>query len=172
MVYQNQRESRFSGYLEFHRNSKTFIYFQTIPIHVREKEKRKVILLEQKLQMAKAKIKPLLPSLREKKRYLAYEVISKHKFHDAIHVSKAILDAANDFLGHSGMAKAGLLTLNDKWNPDSQRGMMRVNNKHVDELKASLVFVKNIGGKDAIVKSVGASGILRKAQQKYLNKAG
>jgi ribonuclease P/MRP protein subunit POP5 len=138
---------------------------------VREKEKRKVILLEQKLQMAKAKIKPLLPSLREKKRYLAYEVISKHRFNDAVHVNKAILDAANDFLGDLGMAKAGILPINDKWNADSQRGIMRVNNKHVDELKASLIFVKNINGKGAFVKSVGASGILRKAQQKYLNQA-
>ena len=49
--------------------------------------------------------------------------------------------------------------------------VMRVNNKHVDELKASLIFVKNINGKGAFVKSVGASGILRKAQQKYLNQA-
>ena len=121
--------------------------------------------------MAKAKIKPLLPSLREKKRYLAYEVISKHRFNDAVHVNKAILDAANDFLGDLGMAKAGILPINDKWNADSQRGIMRVNNKHVDELKASLIFVKNINGKGAIVKSVGASGILRKAQQKYLNQA-
>ena len=126
---------------------------------MREKEKRKVILLEQKLQMAKAKIKPLLPSLREKKRYLAYEVISKHRFNDAVHVNKAILDAANDFLGDLGMAKAGILPINDKWNADSQRGIMRVNNKHVDELKASLIFVKNINGKGAFVKSVGASGI-------------
>ena len=121
--------------------------------------------------MAKAKIKPLLPSLREKKRYLAYEVISKHRFNDAVHVNKAILDAANDFLGDLGMAKAGILPINDKWNADSQRGIMRVNNKHVDELKASLIFVKNINGKGAFVKSVGASGILRKAQQKYLNQA-
>jgi RNase P/RNase MRP subunit POP5 len=34
-----------------------------------------------------------------------------------------------------------------------------------------LVFVKDIEGKEVIVKSVGASGILRKAQQKYLNQA-
>ena len=121
--------------------------------------------------MVKAKIKPLLPSLREKKRYLAYEAISKHKFNDAIHVSKAILDATNGFLGNLGMAKAGILMLNDKWNENMQRGIMRVNNKHVDELKAALIFVKSIDGKDAVVKSVGASGILRKAQQKYLNQA-
>jgi len=121
--------------------------------------------------MAKSRIKPLLPTLREKKRYLAYEIISKNKFYDAVSVSKAILDAANNFLGNLGMAHAGILPINDKWNSDSQRGIMRVNNKHVDNLKASLIFVKNIDGKDVIVRSVGASGILRKAQQKYLNPA-
>lgn len=120
--------------------------------------------------MAKAKIKPLLPSLRERKRYLAYEVISRSKFYDAIHVNKAILDAANQFLGNFGMAKAGILPI-DKWDSNSQRGIMRVNNKHVDNLKASLIFVKNIDGKDVIVRSIGASGILRKAQQRYLNPA-
>jgi len=119
----------------------------------------------------KAKIKPLLPSLREKKRYLAYEVISNSKFNDAVHVNKAILNAANEFLGNLGMARAGIIPINDKWNENTQRGLLRVNNKHVNGLKASLIFVKNIDGKEVIVKSVGASGILRKAQQKYLNPA-
>lgn len=121
--------------------------------------------------MVKTKIKPLLPSLREKKRYLAYEVISKNRFYDVFAVNKAILDGAKDFLGDSGMSRAGILPINDKWNADLQRGIMRVNNKHVDNLKASLIFVKNIEGKEVVVKSVGASGILRKAQQKYLKEA-
>jgi len=119
--------------------------------------------------MVITKIKPLLPSLREKKRYLAYEVISKNKFNDAMHVNKVILDAAKEFLGTLGMAKAGVIMMNDQWNQKLQRGIMRVNHKHVDELKASLIFVKDIEGKDVVVKSVGASGILKKAQQKYLN---
>jgi len=121
--------------------------------------------------MAKSKIKPLLPSLREKKRYLAYEIISKGKFHDAVHINNVILDVTKDFLGDLGMARAGIIPLNEKWNEDMQRGIMRVNNRHVDDLKASFVFVKNISGKDVIVKSVGASGILKKLQQKYLNPA-
>ncbi|MBW2976126.1 ribonuclease P protein component 2 [Candidatus Woesearchaeota archaeon] len=121
--------------------------------------------------MVKTKIKPLLPSLREKKRYLAYEVISRERFNDAFHVSKAILEASKEFLGNLGMARAGIVTLDDKWNANMQRGIMRVNNKQVDNVKASLIFVKKIGGNEAIVKSVGASGILRKAQQKYLNQA-
>jgi len=118
--------------------------------------------------MAKAKIKPLLPSLREKKRYLAYEVISRGRFNDALHVNKAIVEAAKEFLGNLGMARAGIITMGDQWNTDTQRGIIRVNNKHVDDLKASLVFAGSIDGKEAIVRSIGASGILKKARQKYL----
>ena len=119
----------------------------------------------------KGKIKPLLPSLRDKKRYLAYEVVSKQRFYDAMAVNKAIFSAARDFLGDLGTAKAGILMLNDQWNESMQRGVIKVNNKHVDNLKASLIFVKDIEGKEAVVKSVGASGVLRKLQQKYLKQA-
>jgi len=135
---------------------------------VGEKEKDKTIF---SLIIMKGKIKPLMPSLREKKRYLAYEVISKSKYNDAISVNKAIYDAANEFLGTLGMAKAGILAIDNIWDEKTQRGLIRVNNKHVDELKASLIFMRNIQGKEAIVKSVGASGILKKAQKKYLNPA-
>jgi len=119
--------------------------------------------------MMKGKTKPLLPSLREKKRYLAYEVISNHRFNDAIEINKAIFEVAKEFLGNLGMAKAGVMALNDKFSSRLQRGLIRVNNKHVDNLKASFIFVKTIVGKNVIVKSVGASGIMKKAQQKYLN---
>ena len=119
--------------------------------------------------MAKAKTKPLLPSLREKKRYLAYEVISGHKFNDAVDINKAIMDAAKDFLGNLGMAKAGIIAMDDQFSQKSQKGIIRVNNKHLDKLRASLLFVEKINENDAIIKSVGASGVLKKAQQKYLN---
>ncbi|MEK6950047.1 MAG: Rpp14/Pop5 family protein [Nanoarchaeota archaeon] len=121
--------------------------------------------------MAKGKIKPLMPTLREKKRYLVYEVISKSRFNDAVHVNKAILDASKEFLGNLGMAKAGILPLDDQWSQNIQRGVIRVSNKHVDNAKAAFVFVKSIGNHEAIVRSVGASGVLKRAKQKYFNAA-
>ena len=121
--------------------------------------------------MAKGKLKPLMPTLREKKRYLVYEAICKNKFNDAIHVNKAILDASREFLGSLGMAKAGILPLDDQWSQDMQRGIIRVNNKQVDNVKAAFVFVKSIGAHEAIVRSIGASGVLKRAKQKYFNEA-
>jgi ribonuclease P/MRP protein subunit POP5 len=114
------------------------------------------------------KIKPLLPSLREKKRYLVFEIISEHKVDKIDSIETAILNQCNKYLGEIGMAKAGLLFLKDKFNKESQKGIIRVNNKMLDNLKTSLCFIKNIGKENVIIKSVGVSGILKKAQDKFI----
>ena len=122
--------------------------------------------------MAKKKLKPLLPTLREKKRYLAFEVLSKAKIMDFDTVSNAILHTSAEFLGQLGVSKAGLLVLKDMWDNDSQRGVIRVNHKHTDKLKAALTMMDKINDDDVIVKSVGVSGILNKAEKRYLKIAG
>jgi RNase P/RNase MRP subunit POP5 len=115
-----------------------------------------------------AKTKPLLPSLREKKRYLAYGVISQHQFNDAGAVSKAIGNAVKEYVGMLGAAHAGIIPLNDQWNKDKQRGIIRVNHKHRDTVRAAFTFIQDIESHEVIVRSVGASGILQKAKQNYL----
>lgn len=115
----------------------------------------------------KVRIKPMLPTLRECKRYVAFEVISPKKIKDSRVVFSQIKDSCRGFLGASGMSKAGILFI-DKWNEAKQRGLIRVNYKHVNDLKASFTFVREIEGNEAIVKSVGVSGILKKAEKRYL----
>ncbi len=104
-------------------------------------------------------MKPLLPSLKEKKRYLAFEVSKPIKFKL---VSKAIWDNVLNYLGTKGTAQAGIWLLNDKYKKN--KGLIRVSNKHVDDLKTSLALIKKIDNKDVIVKSLGVSGILNKAE--------
>ena len=118
--------------------------------------------------MNKNKIKPLLPTLREKKRYLAFEIISKSKIDDFSKVKEAILESATRFLGESGMAKAGILILPDKFNREKQRGIIRISHKMTNELRASLTLIKRINEQDVIVRSLGLSGILKKAEKKYI----
>ena len=119
--------------------------------------------------MIKTKLKPLLPSLREKKRYLAFEVISKDKINDFSQVSNAILHYSFQFLGVLGAAKAGIIPLANKWNPKLQRGIIKVSHKHVDAVKSSLMFAKKIDNKDVIIRSLGVSGILSKLNEKIFN---
>ena len=118
--------------------------------------------------MTKGKLKPVLPSLREKKRYLVYEVVSDKKIKDFRNVNEAIIKASLDFQGISGTAKSGILNLENKWNGTLQKGILKTSHKRVDNVRASLNFVKEIEGSEAIVRSVGVSGILKKAENKFM----
>ncbi len=111
--------------------------------------------------------KAVLPSLREKKRYLAFEIISQYKF-DFMTVKNAILSSCQLFLGQLGMAKAGIIVLADNFDNKKQKGLIRVNNKYINELKASLALINKINNKNIIIKSLGVSGILKKAYDKYI----
>jgi len=114
-------------------------------------------------------MKSLLPTLKEKKRYLVFEIISESKINDFSDVSRQILSSCSRFIGEQGMAKAGIIVMHDRWNQQTQQGIARVNNKYVDNLKASLALIKNINSEKVIVRSKGVSGILKKAHNKFMN---
>ncbi|MBI2657027.1 hypothetical protein HYX03_04770 [Candidatus Woesearchaeota archaeon] len=122
--------------------------------------------------MVKTKLKPVLPSLREKKRYLVFEVISKEKISSFRSVSNAIYSCSLQFLGQLGTAKAGIMVLDNKWDSKLQRGVIKVGHKHVDAVKAALVFADSIENQEVIFRSIGVSGILRKAERKFLKVGG
>ena len=109
------------------------------------------------------KLKPILPSLREKKRYLTFEIISKGKIDDFSVVSNAIWANLLSFTGELGAAKSGVWLLVDKYNEKTQRGIIKVSNKYVNELKASLSLIKEIDKKQVIVRSIIVSGMMNKA---------
>ncbi|MBU0666599.1 MAG: Rpp14/Pop5 family protein [Nanoarchaeota archaeon] len=110
------------------------------------------------------KIKPLLPTLKEKKRYVVYEVITTScKKSD---YSREILNNCKRFLGVLESAKAGIMHV--LFNKEKQRGVVRVSSKYMNKLKLSLMFIKQLDEEDALIKSIGVSGTLRKAKEKYV----
>lgn len=112
-------------------------------------------------------MKPLQPTLKEKRRYMVFEVISGHN-PDMQSVKKTIRDSAYSWMGENNMASAGMQFIDKHWNPGKARGMIRVNRKYVDELKSAFGLIKNINGHPAIISSVGVSGIIKKAVENYL----
>ena len=110
----------------------------------------------------KNRMKPLLPSLKEKKRFLVFEIIAQHQvsFRDA---AKSIVDACYHFMGTLGLAKAGIMVLPDQYHEN--KGIIRVSHRQVNKLKASLLFINTVNHEPVIVRSLGLSGILKKAQK-------
>ena len=105
-----------------------------------------------------ARIKPLLPTLRERKRYLAFEVLSEKELQWAM-IKKAIFDAMKEYVGIDGISDAGLLFVKNNGN----KGILRVSHTSLNKVRAALIFIKNIDSQKVMVKSIGASGMLNKA---------
>ncbi|MBD3249734.1 hypothetical protein GF336_06840 [Candidatus Woesearchaeota archaeon] len=118
--------------------------------------------------MIKKRLKPILPTLKERKRYLAYNIISKKPISSFKHVEEQINAKSLEYLGQLGYAEAGISVLKSRFKPKLQKGIIRVNNNHTDNLKAALTFIRNINSKEAIVKSLGVSGMIKKAEERYL----
>ncbi len=108
-----------------------------------------------------SRIKPLLPTLREKKRYVVFEVISKlpHSFEA---VSRAIQGSILAFLGVKGAAQAGAIVIKDRFNYAKQEGILKIANLYINNLKASLALTKELGSNKIIIRVKGVSGILKK----------
>ena len=94
---------------------------------------------------------------------------SKKKVKLFKNVSKSIQLSYKKLFGDVGMGNAGLMVLAEKYSTNKQKGIIKVNHKHLDHARASLALIKKIENQDVIVRSVGASGILNKTQKRYLN---
>ena len=108
------------------------------------------------------KLKPVLPSLREKKRYLVFQILGR-RIDDSRAASDAIIGSCNGLIGSLGMARAGIMMLHNTY--DKGMGVIKVNPAYVNELRASIALTAIEG---AVVWSIGLSGILKKAQKKFM----
>lgn len=102
-------------------------------------------------------MKPLLPTLKEKKRYVVYELLSEQPVHGG---EKAVLEHLQRTLGLFDGAKAGILPL--RYDEKLQTGIIRVSNASVDKVKAAILLLTKVNGLTVIARIRGVSGILDK----------
>ena len=112
-----------------------------------------------------AGLKPLKPSLKEKKRYIIFQVHSEKDI-PSKDVLQAIDRACLEFMGILYYGKAGVMILKNQYK-DNQ-GIIRVSHKYVDHVKASLLFIKQINNIKIKVEPIGVSGILKKGREKFM----
>ncbi|HIH43081.1 TPA: hypothetical protein HA246_05540 [Candidatus Woesearchaeota archaeon] len=114
------------------------------------------------------RMKALMPTLREKKRYVAFKIMSENKILNFDAVSNAISESGKRLYGEIGMAEVGLIPVKERWNPEKQLGLVRVSHKHVNHIKAAFALITKIDNHKAIVSSIGTSGIMKKAVERYM----
>jgi len=106
------------------------------------------------------KLKPLQPSLREKKRYIGFEIISENEisFSD---FEKSFKENLANLIGFYGISNAGAFVVKERYK--NNKGIIRVNNNYTTIVKASFVKLKKINDELLIVKSIKTSGMIDKA---------
>jgi len=95
-------------------------------------------------------IKSLLPTLKEDKRYILYEIMSKEKINS---YREMIEQEIRGFIGDLGIARAGLRFVEEKNN----RGILQVNRKALHEIKTALALANNYN-----VRTIKVSGTINK----------
>src|SRR3989338_7841341 len=114
------------------------------------------------MMVERVKQKALLQTLREKKRYVVFETMSENSFNFK-ELKDAVFSSFKDLFGLDGLAKAGLEFVEY----EQKKGIIRVSSKGVDQLRASFCFLRKINKDEVIVRSLGVSGILKKAKFKF-----
>ena len=106
-------------------------------------------------------MKPFPAHMREKRRYIIFEVVSEGK-HDKQTVMKAVWDVVFENIGIFGAAEAAFWVID--FDEESQTGIIRCTNKGVDMIRACLALLGNISNKKAFIHIIKVTGTIKKAE--------
>lgn len=100
-------------------------------------------------------IKRLLPTQREKKRYLAYHVISHHKIPTPM-IEHTIKNKLTTFLGVTQTADAAphlIKTTHD------HTGILKIHPQYLNHARTALMTITHINNEPVLIRTLGVSGI-------------
>lgn len=110
----------------------------------------------------------MLPSsLKEKKRYVAFEIMGEGKieFSDTVN---AFWHSLLDTFGEVEVSSINFWLVKDAWSGERQTGIIKCNHSHVAQIRAALALLHRIGDEKVLVRTMGVSGTLKSARKKLL----
>lgn len=111
-------------------------------------------------------MKPTPPTMRDKKRYVAFMVFCDSEITKK-EVINAIINSAHNFFGELTMSKFNLW-VND-FDEDEKRGFLVCNQKYKSEVITSLTLINNVNGIKTHLNILGVSGTIKALKRKFLN---
>jgi len=108
----------------------------------------------------KERLKILLPTLREKERYVSFQVISEEPITYS-DLESAIWNQLLDFYGEYGVSKTSMWLVKNLWDEKNQVGVIRCNNRSVSQVIAGLGLISRLGDIRVIVNILKVSGTLK-----------
>jgi len=113
----------------------------------------------------RTKPKILPPTLRVRRRYIKFKILSDDSiaYSDLEH---AIWDAMFDFFGEDGVAKMDMWLIKNLYDEGQQTGVIRCNNKSVQDVIAGLGLLTRLGDVRIVVKILRISGTIKGLKRK------
>ncbi len=109
-------------------------------------------------------MKLLKPTLRQRKRYITFKVISNNTItYDE--VKDATEKKLLSLIGEKGVSESSMRLIKNLWNEKEKKGVLRTVPKYVNEVKTAQSLIRKIGRKNVIIKSGKVFGTLRKIKQ-------
>ena len=127
-----------------------------------ERRKKEIIFSDWIIMTMKA----LLPTLRERKRYVGFEILTDGNLEVGKYLQDSFFSTFTQLFGEVGLANAGVLFVKSKKSLKN-KGILRVQHTYVDHIKATFACMKNGG----IVKSVTTSGMIAHVEDQLIKLA-
>jgi ribonuclease P/MRP protein subunit POP5 len=108
-------------------------------------------------------MKKIMPSLREKNRYIVYKISSSSKIAQK-KAENALYDGIVRFLGEFKAAEASVRLID--WN--NQKGIIKTNSKFKDKIISAMILMSKIGETNVNINTIGVSGTIKKARNKFM----
>jgi ribonuclease P/MRP protein subunit POP5 len=113
------------------------------------------------VELKRAKrLKMVVPTLREKDRYIAFKVISEETIMYS-DLESAIWDTMMDFFGEYGTSKTSMWIVKNLYDEQNQIGVVKCNNKSVQDVITGLGLISRLGDTRVTVKILSVSGTIR-----------
>lgn len=110
--------------------------------------------------------KTLPPSMRPKKRYIIFEVISEHpiEYND---LANAVWSSLMDLEGEAGASDSRMWFISNLYDDKRQMGIVKCGNSVVEAVRAAIALVQIVSENKCIVRVLGITGTLKSASEKY-----
>ena len=108
--------------------------------------------------------KPLLPTLRTKKRYVLYKAVSESPLRRS-EIVDAIKESFKTNFGLFSLGKAGLMDVR-LYDNKKQIGILKINHVYVDHLNASMATIEKINNKRVILNTTPSSAVITRRYPK------
>lgn len=109
----------------------------------------------------------ILPSSqREKKRYIVFEIMAedKIKFNKVV---EAIWHSMLDLFGEVTSSDINFWVMKDRWDYKTQKGIIKCSHIYVDQVRTALSLLTRIGDTRVFFNTLGESGTIKTATEKY-----